>query len=52
MSEDAAFLRTVLASPEDATARLVYADWLDDRSDARAGLLRTDWDVPLLSFPG
>jgi uncharacterized protein (TIGR02996 family) len=30
MSEEAAFLMALKASPADDTARLVYADWLDD----------------------
>ena len=50
MNEDTAFLRSVIAFPEDATARLVYADWLDDRNDPRAELLRTGWDASRLSF--
>lgn len=28
VSEEAAFLRAVQSSPADATAKLVYADWL------------------------
>ena len=31
MSEESAFLATLEASPNDATTRLVYADWLDER---------------------
>jgi len=30
MSQEEAFLRSVLADPADDTPRLVYADWLDD----------------------
>lgn len=40
MSEDEPFLRAMLASPDDRVARLVYADWLDERSDARGEYAR------------
>jgi uncharacterized protein (TIGR02996 family) len=39
MSEDA-LIRAILASPEDATPRLVYADWLEERGDPRGEYLR------------
>jgi uncharacterized protein (TIGR02996 family) len=35
-----AFLAALLDSPEDEVARLVYADWLEDRADIRAEFLR------------
>jgi uncharacterized protein (TIGR02996 family) len=35
MDEDA-FLRAILADPADAAARLVYADWLEERGDERS----------------
>jgi uncharacterized protein (TIGR02996 family) len=41
-SEDAAFIDAVRERPEDETARLFYADWLDDRSDPRAEYLRAE----------
>jgi uncharacterized protein (TIGR02996 family) len=34
------FLTALLAAPADTTPLLVYADWLDDRADPRADLLR------------
>jgi uncharacterized protein (TIGR02996 family) len=38
---DNAFLRTILAYPDDDAPRLVYADWLDERGDAeRAEFIR------------
>lgn len=40
MSEDEAFIRAIVDRPGDDTARLVYADWLDDRGDPRAEFLR------------
>ena len=42
MSEEAAFLTAIAANPEDDTARLVYADWLQDRSDPRAEYVRLE----------
>lgn len=42
MSEDDALLRTVIDRPGDDTARLVYADWLDDRDDPRGPFLRAE----------
>ena len=40
MSEDEAFIRAIVAAPGDDAPRLVYADWLDERGDARGGYLR------------
>jgi uncharacterized protein (TIGR02996 family) len=44
LSDEAAFLRNILATPADDAARLAYADWLqkrgDDASAARARFLR------------
>lgn len=42
MSEDDALLRTVIDRPGDDAARLVYADWLDDRDDPRGPFLRAE----------
>jgi uncharacterized protein (TIGR02996 family) len=33
MHSDDGFLRAILANPADDTARLVYADWLDEQGD-------------------
>ncbi|HEX3148373.1 MAG TPA: TIGR02996 domain-containing protein [Gemmataceae bacterium] len=38
--EEAAFLRAAFAAPEDAAPRLIYADWLEERGDPRAELIR------------
>ena len=48
MSEDEAFIRAIVDSPGDDTPRLVYADWLDDRSDPRGAYLRAEleWAQP------
>jgi uncharacterized protein (TIGR02996 family) len=40
MSEESAFVRAILADPGDRVTRLVYADWLDERSDPRGEYLR------------
>lgn len=41
MSDEATFLRAIQADPTDRTAKLVYADWLDDRGEAaKAGHVR------------
>jgi uncharacterized protein (TIGR02996 family) len=40
MSEEDAFIRAILAAPEDAALRLIYADWLEERADPRAEYLR------------
>jgi uncharacterized protein (TIGR02996 family) len=39
-AEEAAFLRAVRSAPDDAAPRLVYADWLEERNDPRAALIR------------
>lgn len=38
--DEAALLQAVLATPHDDAPRLVYADWLEERGDARAEYLR------------
>lgn len=38
--EREAFERAVVASPDDDTVRLVYADWLDERGDPRGEFIR------------
>jgi uncharacterized protein (TIGR02996 family) len=41
MGDEAAFFGALRSDPNDTTARLVYADWLDERGDAaRAEFLR------------
>ena len=41
MENGDALLRAVLASPDDAALRGVYADWLEERGDPRGEFLRT-----------
>jgi uncharacterized protein (TIGR02996 family) len=38
--EERAFVSAILANPQDETTLLVYADWLEERGDARAAYLR------------
>ncbi len=40
MTQKDAFGAAIRAAPGDDTARLVFADWLEDQSDPRAGCLR------------
>jgi uncharacterized protein (TIGR02996 family) len=40
MNEDEGFVRAIRDDPDDAALRLVYADWLDERSDPRGEYLR------------
>ncbi len=40
MSDETAFLTTIATTPEDNTARLVFADWLDEQDDFRAEFVR------------
>jgi uncharacterized protein (TIGR02996 family) len=53
MPDDEAFLRAVLADPDDDGPRLIYADWLEERGDVRGEfialqcrLARLDRDDP------
>ncbi|MBP3957009.1 TIGR02996 domain-containing protein [Gemmata sp. G18] len=42
--DETAFLTAIAAAPDDTTARLVFADWLEERSDPRAPWVR-DADI-------
>jgi uncharacterized protein (TIGR02996 family) len=42
MTEETAFVRSILADPANDSLRLVYADWLEERGDPRAEYLRLD----------
>jgi uncharacterized protein (TIGR02996 family) len=39
-TEEDAFLRTILEHPDDDMARLVFADWLEERGDPRGPFIR------------
>src|SRR4051812_28237780 len=45
MSEDTPFLEAINASPDDHAIRLVYADWLEERGDPRAELIRIEEEM-------
>jgi uncharacterized protein (TIGR02996 family) len=49
MSDEAAFIRAILAHPGDVASRRVYADWLEERGDAeslrRAEYVRIECDL-------
>jgi uncharacterized protein (TIGR02996 family) len=42
MSDLVSFMRAIAAAPADEALRLVFADWLEERSDWRAEFLRLD----------
>ena len=42
MNHDDAFIDAIVANPEDQGLRLMYADWLEERGDARGELLRLE----------
>src|SRR6187401_142432 len=49
MTDEDAFIRTILADPGNAAPRLVYADWLEERNDSdsacRAEYLRIECEL-------
>jgi uncharacterized protein (TIGR02996 family) len=49
MSDEAALLCAITATPDDDTPRLVYADWLDDHDLPGGAFVRTDCDLAPLS---
>ena len=40
MHDETAFLQAMQENPEDATLRLIFADWLEERGDPRSELIR------------
>ena len=40
MDQDLLFVQSIFANPTDPIVRLVYADWLEERSDPRAEFMR------------
>ncbi|MCE9560794.1 MAG: SMI1/KNR4 family protein [Planctomycetes bacterium] len=48
MSDEAAFLAALATAPNDNTARLVYADWLDEHDRPGGELLRTECELATL----
>jgi uncharacterized protein (TIGR02996 family) len=50
MSDESAFLRAILAKPDDPVNRLRYADWLEERGDPRGQFLRMDPELERISY--
>jgi uncharacterized protein (TIGR02996 family) len=50
-TEQKGLLRAIRKNPEDRTARLVYADWLDEHDDPLAGYVRAECAV-MAATPG
>lgn len=54
MNDEDAFLRAIAEQPDDDTARLVFADWLDERDDAscdaRAEFIRLQIRAARMSY--
>lgn len=48
MTDEAVFLALIKADPADNAARLVYADWLDERGRPGGDFLRTDCEIASL----
>jgi uncharacterized protein (TIGR02996 family) len=48
MNDEIPFLDEIKANPGDLTLRLVYADWLEERGDARGEYLRVDCELQTL----
>jgi len=51
-SEEASFLRAIGMTPGDSAPRLIYADWLDEREDPRASLVRINERLRAISKTG
>ncbi len=48
MNEEAAFMKAILAEPDDDAPRLIFADWLEERGDPRAGFIRVQCELARL----
>lgn len=51
MNENDHFEQAILDNPEDISTRLVYADWLEERGDARAEYIRLEVELSQCSKP-
>jgi uncharacterized protein (TIGR02996 family) len=49
VAEEIDFLREIEGSPAEETARLIYADWLEERGDPRAEYLRLECELHQLA---
>ncbi len=45
MTDRTSFLRKIAESPTDDTARLVFADWLDEQDDPRGEFIRVQMEI-------
>ena len=52
MNTEAQFLSGIQLAPSDTTRRLVYADWLEERGDPRAELVRIEEEMKSLPVFG
>lgn len=50
MSDEAGFLHAIQENLEDDTARLAYADWLEERGDIRGEYLRLEHQLAQISL--
>lgn len=50
-NDEDAFRRAIRAAPGDTTVKLVYADWLQDRGDARAEFVRLQVELHAARTP-
>jgi uncharacterized protein (TIGR02996 family) len=48
VDQESPFLDAIRANPHDKAARLVYADWLEERADARGELIRIEAEMRTL----
>ncbi len=48
--EERALLKAIRAKPEARAIRLIYADWLDERSDPRGELIRIEEEVRIAAI--
>jgi len=51
-AEEASFLRAIATDPVDFAPRLIYADWLDEREDPRASLVRINESLRAMNAIG
>jgi uncharacterized protein (TIGR02996 family) len=50
MKEDNSFVLNIRANPDDETARLIYADYLEERGDPRGELIRVQCELGWLAI--
>src|SRR5437764_14382885 len=50
MTDEASLVRAIRDDPDDLALRSVYADWLEERGDPRAELVRVQCELATLPF--